>query len=68
MCCIYASIDFPFPSKEEGGNGGGIYAHENGCGTYLLIKSGPQSLSLLILVKKPQKYILSSNKNQTIDK
>ena len=38
-----ASIDFPFPFKEGGTNGEVLhYAHENGCSTYLLFKSGPQ--------------------------
>ena len=54
MCCMYASVNIPFPFKEGGGNGEvPHYAHENGCSTYLLFKSAPlmysKYLELLIV-------------------
>ena len=43
MCCICDCVDFPSLLREEVGMGKCcIYVHENGCSTYLLIKSGPQ--------------------------
>ena len=39
MCCIYASVNFPSLLRSEVGMGECcIYAHENGCSTYLYSK------------------------------